>query len=537
MGEEEQLRKRLAEERAQLTLVRHPAKTLKYAGRFASAGVSSFIHWFISHPITLYILLPTIAIYAGCKHVDIAPQLVSLVEEHVKYVVWWIGLGVLSSIGLGTGMHSGLLFLFPHMLKVCLAAETCGHVAFDTMQDVWYSSEPLHCGDDAPAPGSVTYWAIFRKVAVTAMLWGAGTALGEVPPYLISKSAADAGHKAAAFAEIEEKLEAEAHADPVRALVARMERWMMGFIRAHGFLGIFLLASWPNAAFDLCGLCCGAFRMPFWSFFGATLLGKAVVKVNGQALFFVALFMRQTREALLGWAEAVLPGRIPGLRLAHPPAQELHILINRSIAKFQAKVAAKAAEHHAETRWWYHRAADVVTSRDALQQWAINAVPDTIAEWWGLVLVVMLGAFVVSCVNNFAQAAKAEEDEEVVAKAGTGAAPRSAEKAAAAAGPSSVGSGKAPGSSTHTGGGGESEASEGEGAEGRKGRRSASRDRRASSGERASGEEGAPAGGRSTRGSGRGSEAPAGVSEGTRHSARLAQRQTKAGTAAESEQQ
>lgn len=36
----------------------------------------------------------------------------------VRFVVWWVGLGVLSSIGLGTGMHSGLLFLFPHMLKV-----------------------------------------------------------------------------------------------------------------------------------------------------------------------------------------------------------------------------------------------------------------------------------------------------------------------------------------------------------------------------------------------------------------------------------
>ena len=34
------------------------------------------------------------------------------------WAVWWVGLGILSSIGLGTGMHSGLLFLFPHMLKV-----------------------------------------------------------------------------------------------------------------------------------------------------------------------------------------------------------------------------------------------------------------------------------------------------------------------------------------------------------------------------------------------------------------------------------
>lgn len=40
------------------------------------------------------------------------------VQVYTKYVVWWVGLGVLSSIGLGTGMHSGLLFLFPHMLKV-----------------------------------------------------------------------------------------------------------------------------------------------------------------------------------------------------------------------------------------------------------------------------------------------------------------------------------------------------------------------------------------------------------------------------------
>ena len=39
-------------------------------------------------------------------------------QAYTRYVVWWVGLGVLSSIGLGTGMHSGLLFLFPHMLKV-----------------------------------------------------------------------------------------------------------------------------------------------------------------------------------------------------------------------------------------------------------------------------------------------------------------------------------------------------------------------------------------------------------------------------------
>ena len=44
-----------------------------------------------------------------------------------RYVVWWVGLGVLSSIGLGTGMQSGVLFLFPHMLKVSPTLVPGGH--------------------------------------------------------------------------------------------------------------------------------------------------------------------------------------------------------------------------------------------------------------------------------------------------------------------------------------------------------------------------------------------------------------------------
>lgn len=35
------------------------------------------------------------------------------------------------------------------------------------------------------------------------------------------------------------------------------------------------MASWPNFAFDLCGICCGHFLMPFWTFFGATFLGNS----------------------------------------------------------------------------------------------------------------------------------------------------------------------------------------------------------------------------------------------------------------------
>lgn len=58
--------------------------------------------------------------WAHCSrwHAGIAGPFVSEAEAWVQFVIWWVGLGVLSSVGLGAGMHSGLLFLFPHMLKV-----------------------------------------------------------------------------------------------------------------------------------------------------------------------------------------------------------------------------------------------------------------------------------------------------------------------------------------------------------------------------------------------------------------------------------
>lgn len=65
-------------------------------------------------PVTLIL-----AVYLAVSNVD-GPheEIIAEIEINVAFVVWWVGLGVLSSIGLGTGLHSGMLFLFPHILKV-----------------------------------------------------------------------------------------------------------------------------------------------------------------------------------------------------------------------------------------------------------------------------------------------------------------------------------------------------------------------------------------------------------------------------------
>lgn len=64
----------------------------------------------------------------------------------------------------------------------------------------------------------------------------------------------------------------------------------------------------PNPLFDLAGITCGHFLIPFWTFFGATLLGKAAIKMSIQVLFVVIAFNETLIEKVL---EVV--GKIPGI--------------------------------------------------------------------------------------------------------------------------------------------------------------------------------------------------------------------------------
>jgi hypothetical protein len=66
-----------------------------------------------------------------------------------------------------------------------------------------------------------------------------------------------------------------------------------------GFMGVLLMASIPNPLFDLAGLTCGHLLFPFWKFFGATFIGKALIKSNIQAVFVVLLFSPRALEIML----------------------------------------------------------------------------------------------------------------------------------------------------------------------------------------------------------------------------------------------
>ena len=50
------------------------------------------------------------------------------------------------------------------------------------------------CPDTVDPEWTASIWNIMSKVRVEAMMWGAGTALGELPPYFMAKAARLSGH-------------------------------------------------------------------------------------------------------------------------------------------------------------------------------------------------------------------------------------------------------------------------------------------------------------------------------------------------------
>lgn len=56
--------------------------------------------------------------------------LITMIETNLWFVVYWVGLGFLSAFGMGTGLHTFILYLGPHIASVTLAAYECNSLDF-----------------------------------------------------------------------------------------------------------------------------------------------------------------------------------------------------------------------------------------------------------------------------------------------------------------------------------------------------------------------------------------------------------------------
>ncbi|ETV74359.1 hypothetical protein H257_10954 [Aphanomyces astaci] len=378
-----ELEKSLRAERQKLTLFRRPISVLYHF----SIVLKDFVRWSVvalaTHPLTLFLALPLLLLWIGLSNT--AGDHHAYLDEfnlNVEYVVWWVGLGVLSSVGLGTGMHSGILFLFPHIFLVVQGAEFCKSTDFDTRHHTWFRSFETNCGS---ADTEVTFFTMFTKVAVASMLWGAGTAMGEIPPYALSYAASVAGKRNEDFEDIQTSTSDF-------NVLNRTKEWMITFLQRHGFFGVLLMSAWPNMAFDLCGICCGHFQMSFWTFFGATLIGKALIKANLQAMFFVTIFTDATLTEIEKFIAQVTP---------------VSWALDQKVAQFLL-----------ECRHKFHAVADQAKADHTAGEGATEGGGGSlISQAGGFVMVAFMAYFAISCIEQFAQQHAADQDEKTIEQA------------------------------------------------------------------------------------------------------------------------
>ena len=275
---------------APLRFFEHPLLVLQFSAYYLHSALRLRLESILQHSLTWYLIWPLSIAYICIP---------SLRMREFELILWecarWVALGVASSIGFGTGLHTGMLFMFPHIYHICRAVEKCEGYGFDT-----YGPVAFQCYTHIPS--SVNFLATWMKVLPWLVLWGTGTAIGEIPPYAVSYAAARNRPKLA------QKISASENAlSGAWSALDQMKDWMVKVVRRFGFWGVLLFSAYPNAAFDMCGMACGQSLMPFWVFFTATWLGKAVIKVALQGAFFVALFSGETIAVVLRFLRECFP--------------------------------------------------------------------------------------------------------------------------------------------------------------------------------------------------------------------------------------
>jgi membrane protein YqaA with SNARE-associated domain len=208
---------------------------------------------------------------------------IQIINKWIGNNLYWFLLGILSSIGLGTGLQTGVLFVFPYIISTFNQNKDDLLISLNNTDDRNYtdilnytlkinSTENnytyTYSLSDEDIYGVIykTYFACLR----VALVWGVGTALGEAPPYLIAYNIDISDKKATSklykmFGDNEEK---------VRGYIEKT----IYYLKRHSFTTILLLSAWPNAVFDMCGVSAGLVKLSFSQFIIPTIIGKAFIK-------------------------------------------------------------------------------------------------------------------------------------------------------------------------------------------------------------------------------------------------------------------
>lgn len=219
----------------QVSLLKNPITTLSTLALIIGEKSAQSIKYLVTHKLIMILLFT----YIGLVYF---PNPFTQNILHFNLIAWrcgyWVLLGIASSIGLGTGLHTFVLYLGPFIAKVTLAANECSY--FPVMNpNRWEFVDFLPCTSQSTEDNFVSFWEVLFSVQIEAFMWGLGTAIGELPPYFMARGAAQSGKSNEELEEIEE---AEKNVKDLK-LIDRAKIFIYEHLKNHGFLTVLLCAS------------------------------------------------------------------------------------------------------------------------------------------------------------------------------------------------------------------------------------------------------------------------------------------------------
>ena len=195
-------------------------------------------------------------------------------------ILYWIGLGIMSTIGFGFGIQTGLLFLMPYTIGIYNKAIECGNTNFNLV-----FNQILICSNTTSIHEDYIIYYVFFKTLPFAILWGIGTAIGELPPYYLAINYKN---------NILYKNNDNKKNKFINKIIYYKNKFKNNYYlktaKKYYFLSIIIMASWPNITFDMCGFICGYYTLTIYEFLIPTIIGKALIKAPIQIFFVLYIY-------------------------------------------------------------------------------------------------------------------------------------------------------------------------------------------------------------------------------------------------------
>lgn len=226
-----------------ISLLFHPLFTLSLFIRYCLANFNLYIH-----PHILYLIC-------------LLCSLTLIYPNTITFILKWVILGIMSSVGIGSGFNTGVLFLTPHIIEI---SHTCDRdrITRDRI------TRDRDCDSQ--------FWKSFFDLYPTVIYWGIGASIGELSTYLLARSTRLHTPHIDGLIPISD--------DTSVVKYFTLNYWkhnnkMEYLLKNYGFWIIMSLSLCPNIFFDIIGYLSGYYLVSIWTFISAVITGRALLRM------------------------------------------------------------------------------------------------------------------------------------------------------------------------------------------------------------------------------------------------------------------